>query len=35
MYGDDGNPRHVNRSAVKLILDAFIRHFYKTAEPSA
>ncbi len=33
MYGDDGNVRHVNRQAVKLILDAFMKHYY-TAPPS-
>lgn len=28
MFGDDGNTRHVNRHAVRLILDSFIRHYY-------
>lgn len=28
MFGEDGNPRHVNRRTVKLILDKFIAHFY-------
>ena len=30
-YGDDGKPRHVNRSAVKMILDSFIKHYYSDA----
>jgi len=28
MYGDDGNTRHVSRSTVRLILDAFMRHYF-------
>ena len=27
-FGEDGNPRHVNRGAVHLILRAFMRHFF-------
>jgi hypothetical protein len=29
MYGDDGNPRHVSRDTVAMILDAFLRHYFK------
>lgn len=28
MFGEDGNTRHVNRKAVRLILESFIRHYY-------
>jgi hypothetical protein len=28
MFGADGNVRHVNREAVKLILNAFMRHYF-------
>lgn len=28
MFGEDGSVRHVNRHAVKLIVDAFMRHYY-------
>ena len=28
MYGEDGNTRHVNRFAVKMIVDSFMRHYY-------
>lgn len=29
MYGDDGNPRHVSRDTVALILDAFLEHYFR------
>jgi hypothetical protein len=28
MFGEDGNTRHVNRSAVRLILDRFVTHYF-------
>lgn len=29
LFGEDGNPRHVNRSVVRMAVEAFIRHFYR------
>jgi hypothetical protein len=28
LFGEDGNPRHVNRRIVRLAVEGFIRHFY-------
>ena len=28
LFGEDGNPRHVNRRIVRLAVESFIRHFY-------
>ncbi len=28
LYGDDGNPRHVNRRAVRMILESFMTHYF-------
>lgn len=27
MYGDDGNPRHVSKDTVKIIVELFIKHY--------
>ena len=27
-FGEDGNPRHINRKSVRLILESFIKHYY-------
>lgn len=35
LFGEDGNTRHVNRSAVRLILDSFIRHYFKNSAAPA
>jgi hypothetical protein len=32
MFGEDGNTRHVNRDAVRLIIEAFIRHYYSDVQ---
>lgn len=34
LFGEDGNNRHVNRSAVKMILDNFIAAYYRPESPA-